>query len=295
VTDSILTRSIAAHVVPKLFYTNGSFEYWGRAAALIHTSLDGKKDVAPVSTTRIYYLAGTQHGANARPERTVTQNLPNPEDYRFIMRALLVAINNWITTGAEPPESQLPRIGKDNLVEVSALNFPKIPGIALPKEPTPVFRLNYGPDFRTKGIIAFEPPKIERRFRVLIPQVDKDGNETSGIRLPDQVTPLATYTGWNLRDPAIGAPDAMFDMVGSMIPFARTRAEREKSGDPRPSIEERYASRDEYLRKVEAAAQPLVRQGLMIQTDVAKFVERASARWDMLTGSGGTRMEIPSR
>jgi hypothetical protein len=119
--------------------------------------------------------------------------------------------------------------------------------------------------------------------------VDKDGNETSGIRLPDQVTPLATYTGWNLRDPTIGAPDAMFDMVGSMIPFARTRAEREKSGDPRPSIQERYASREEYLRKVEAAAQPLVRQGLMLQTDVAKFVEKASARWDMLTGSGGTR------
>src|SRR5215469_5357680 len=285
-TDSMLARATASHVVPKMFYTNGSFEYWGRAAALIHTSLDGQKDVAPVSTSRIYYLAGTQHGANAKPERTVTQNLPNPADYRFVMRALLVAMNNWITTGLEPPESQIPRVAKDNLVQVSALNFPKIPGIALPKEPTPVFRLNYGPDFRTKGIIAFEPPKIERRFRVMIPQVDKDGNETSGIRLPDQVTPLATYTGWNLRDPAIGAADAMFDMVGSMIPFARTRAEREKSGDPRPSIEERYASREEYLRKVEAAAQPLVKQGLMLQSDLAKYIEKAGARWDLLAGNG---------
>jgi hypothetical protein len=283
VTDSMLARASAAHVVPKMFYTNGSFEYWGRAAALIHTSLDGKKDVAPVATSRVYYLAGTQHGANARPEKTVTQNVPNPADYRFVMRALLVAMNNWITTGVEPPESQIPRVGKDNLVEVSALNFPKIPGVALPKEPTPVFRLNYGPDFRAKGIIALEPPKIEGRFTVLIPQVDRDGNETSGIRLPDQVTPLATYTGWNLRDPKTGAPDAMLDMVGSMIPFARTRAEREKSGDPRPSIEERYASREEYLRKVEAAAQPLVQQGLMLQRDVSTYLEKASARWDMLT------------
>ena len=289
VTDSMLARAAAQHVVPKMFYTNGSFEYWGRAAALIHTTMDGKKDVAPVSTTRIYYLAGTQHGANARPVRTVTQNLPNPEDYRFAMRALLVAMNNWITTGAEPPDSQIPRIGKDNLVQVSALNFPKIPGIALPKEPTPVFRLDYGPDFRTKGIDSIEPPKIEGRYTVLIPQVDKDGNETSGIRLPDQVVPLATYTGWDLRDPAIGAPDAMFDMVGSMIPFARTRAEREKSGDPRPSIQERYSSREEYLKKVEAAAQPLVRQHLMLESDVPKFLEKASARWDMLTGSSGTK------
>jgi hypothetical protein len=288
VTDSMLARAASARVVPKMFYTNGSFEYWGRAAALIHTSLDGKKDVAPVSTSRIYYLAGTQHGANARPERTVTQNRPNPADYRYVMRALLVAMNNWITSGAEPPESQIPRIGKDNLVEARALNFPKIPGIALPKEPTPVFHLDYGPDFRTKGIIAFEPPKIGSRFTVLIPQVDADGNETSGVRLPDQSVPLATYTGWNLRDPKVGAPDAMFDMVGSMIPFARTRAERAKSGDPRPSIEERYATREEYLRKVEAAAQPLVRQGLLLQRDIPKFLEKASARWDLLANSAGT-------
>src|SRR5277367_1051464 len=93
ITDSMLARAAAAHVVPKMVYNNGSFEYWGRAAALIHTSLDGQKDVAPVSTSRVYYLAGTQHGANAKPERTVTQNLPNPADYRFVMRALLMAMN----------------------------------------------------------------------------------------------------------------------------------------------------------------------------------------------------------
>jgi hypothetical protein len=289
VTDSMLAHSSSEGVVPKIFYTNGSFEYWGRAAALIHTSLDGKSDVAQAPNTRIYYLAGTQHGANARPERTVTQNRPNPTDYRFVMRALLVAMNNWISTGAAPPEPQIPRVAKDNLVDISALSFPKIPGVALPKEPTPVFRLDWGPDFRAKGIIAFEPPKVGRRFTVLIPQVNTDGNETSGIRLPDQVVPLATYTGWNLRDPATGAPDAMYDMVGSMIPFARTRAEREKSGDPRESIAERYPSREEYLRKVKAAAQPLVNEGLLLERDVPKYIEKASARWDLLTGSSGTK------
>jgi len=289
VTDSILARSAKAGAIPKIFYTNGSFEYWGRAAALIHTSPDGKSDAAQAANTRIYYLAGTQHGANARPERTVTQNRPNPTDYRFVMRALLVAMNNWISTGAAPPGSQIPRVAKDNLVEISALSFPKIPGVALPKEPTPVYRLDWGLDFRAKGIIAFEPPKIGKRFTVLIPQVNPDGNETSGIRLPDQLVPLATYTGWNLRDPGIGAPDAMFDMVGSMIPFARTREEREKSGDPRPSIPERYASREEYLRQVEAAAQPLVHEGLLLERDVPKYIEKASARWDLLTSASGTK------
>ncbi len=282
ITDSILARATKAGVVPKIFYTNGGFEYWGREASLIHMSLDGKKDVAPAPTTRIYFLAGTQHGANARPVRTVTQNTPNPTDYRFAMRALLVAMNAWITDGTMPPDSQIPRIGKDNLVESRALAFPKIPGIALPPHPTFAWHLDFGPDFRTKGIVAFEPPKVGKPYPVLVPQVDTDGNETSGIRQPLQMVPLATYTGWNLRDPKAGSPDVIYDMVGSMIPFPRTRAEREKSGDPRPSIEERYKNRDEYVQKVEQAAQPLVHDRLLLERDVPRIATKAAERWDLV-------------
>ena len=83
---------------------------------------------------------------------------------------------------------------------------------------------------------------------MLVPQVDADGNERDGVRLPQIIVPLATYLGWNLRDPKIGAPEVIYNMVGSFIPFARTKAEREASSDPRLSIEERYKDKEEYCR-----------------------------------------------
>lgn len=286
-TDSILARAAKSGVVPKIFYTNGSYEYWGRAASLIHISLDGKRDFGPGPDTRIYYLAGTQHGPNVSPERRNTENRANPQDYRYPMRALLVAMNQWIAQGTPPPDSRIPLIGKDELVTPKALAFPKIPGVHRPKEPYTAYRLDFGPEFRTKGIVAFEPPKVGKPFPILVPQVDQDGNEISGIRVPELAAPLATYTGWNLRDAQIGAPDVGMDMVGSFLPFARTRAEREKTGDPRQSIEERYASRDEYLRKVAAAAEPLVRQRLLLERDVKPIAGRAGARWDTLMNPAG--------
>src|SRR6185369_16207338 len=251
-TDAVLARAAKSNTVPKIFYTNGSYEYWGRAASLIHISPDGKRDFGPGTDTRIYYLAGTQHGANANPVVRNTENRANPQDYRYPMRALLLAMNAWITQGTAPPESRIPRIAKDELVMSGALAFPKLPGVHVPKEPYSAYRLDFGPEFRTKGIVAFEPPKVGKPFPILVPQVDADGNEVSGIRVPELAVPLATYTGWNLRDTQIGAADVAMDMIGSFLPFARTKAEREKAGDPRKSIAERYASRESYVGKVAA-------------------------------------------
>ncbi len=281
-TDSLLARAKKDGVVPKIFYTNGSYEYWGRNAALIHISPDGKKDVAPAPESRIYYLAGTQHGPNAAPTQNNTENRANPTDYRFAMRALLVDMNAWITNGTAPPESQFPRINKDQLVTVGALAFPKIPGVDVPKFTNYSWRLDFGPEFASKGIEKYEPPKVGASFPVMIPQVDRDGNETAGVRLPELVVPLATYTGWNLRDQKIGAADEIQSMVGSFIPFAKTKAEREKTGDPRLSIEERYSNRDEYLKKIEAAAKPLVSQRLLLDRDVEKVKEKAGSHWDLV-------------
>ncbi len=282
ITDSILARARKDGVVPKIFYSNGAYEYWGRAASLITTSIDGKKDVAPAPETRVYFIAGAQHGANAQPTKTVTQNRANPTDYRFAMRALLIDMNSWVTNGTAPPDSKIPRVGKDELVAVGALNFPKVPGIALPKEPYFAWHLDFGPDFRSKGIVANDPPKVGTPFPVLVPQVNSDGNDTAGIRLPEQLVPLATYTGWNLRDPKVGAPDVIYNMVGSFIPFARTKAEREASGDPRLSIEERYKDKDEYLRKVKDAADVLTGAGFLLKEDVDKVGAKAGARWDSI-------------
>ena len=286
VTDSLLARATAEHVVPKIFYTNGSYEYWGRGASLIHITVDGRRDFAPGPDSRIYYIAGTQHGPNASPVRHDTENMANPQDYRFAMRALLLAMNAWISSGTAPPDSLLPLIAARQLVAPAALAFPKIPGVHLPKEPYTVYRLDFGPDYRTKGIVEFEPPKLGPPFPMLGPQVDADGNEISGIRLPEQIVPLATYTGWNLRDARIGAPDVVFDMVGSFLPFPRTRADREKVGDPRLSIEERYKSRLDYVQKVTAAAESLVRARLLTAADVTKITDRAAARWDSVMNAG---------
>ncbi len=279
--ESGVTRGLLDRLDPKLrpriFYTNGSYEYWGRAASLIHTTADGMKDAPLAEDTRVYYLAGTQHGAGARPVRNNTQNLANPNDYRWALRALFVAMENWIKDGVEPPASQYPKIGKDQLVANGAVQFPKIPGVAFATTKLHANRLDF----------ATEPPRLGKEFPTLVPQVDRDGNETTGIRLPEISVPLGTYTGWNLRDPEIGAPEMIANMIGSFIPFPRTIAEREKKHDPRPSIEERYKDKDDYLERIGAAARTLAAQHYLIDADIPKIREQASTRWDFVMNGAG--------
>lgn len=280
ITDSILAKAKQDHVVPKIFYTNGSYEYWGRNASLIHTTPDGKKDVPPSPNTRIYYNTGANHGANAEPIYRNTQDILNPLDYRYAMRALLLDMNAWITNGTAPPDSMIPQVGKDNLVKREALNFPKLPNIKVPNTPFLAYREDFGPDFK-KGIVTNEPPKISGEpFATLVPQVDADGNETVGLRLPEQSVPLGTYTGWNLRSPDIGGSDIMYTQVGTFVPFAKTKADREKAGDPRLSLEERYGTKDVFLAKVEAAAKALVPGRVLLDRDVQRVKDRASSQWD---------------
>ena len=282
--QGLLDRAVADQVVPKIFYTNGSYEYWGRAASLIHSTIDSKRDMDLPPTTRIYLFAGTQHGPGSFPPRQEdTQNLSNPNDYRYLMRALLVDLNDWVTSGKEPPASAYPRIAGGQLVPPSALRFPKIPGVAVPTLWHRAWRADYGPEFLSKGIVTMDPPKLGSPFPSLVPQVDSDGNETAGLRLPEVQVPLGTYAGWNLRDPRIGAPDSLYDMVGSFIPLPRTKAERESRHDPRPSIEERYKSRLDYLAKIQAAAQDLARSRYLLESDIPKLVQRATEQWQYLT------------
>jgi hypothetical protein len=198
------------------------------------------------------------------------------------MRALLDAMDRWVTKGVEPPASQYPKIVEGKLVPLSGLDFPTIPGQSLPTRPQRAYRVDYGPEFRTLGIITIEPPKIGRAFPTLVPQVNADGNETSGVRMPDIQQPLGTFTGWNMRSAEIGAPDEMFSMVGSYIPFARTKAEREARHDPRLSIAERYHGREDYLKQIESAARNLVAGGYLLEQDVPKLVERGGAEWDRI-------------
>jgi len=284
ITDGLLAHATPPEVTPKIFYTNTSYEYYGRSASLIHTAVDGAADADLPPTTRIYFLAGCQHGpAPFPPERGEAQNLANPNNYRWTLRALLAAMDAWVRDGKEPPPSRYPRIADRNLVPLGAVEFPKIAGVPFPTRIQQAWRVDYGEEFRSAGIVTIEPPKVGRAFPVRLPQVDADGNETAGIRMPATLVPLATYTGWNLRAPSIGAPDELYSMAGSFIPFARTKAGRAQTGDPRLSIEERYAGKPEYLDKVESAAHGLVKDGYLLDRDLPRVIERASAEWDFVT------------
>jgi hypothetical protein len=118
---------------------------------------------------------------------------------------------------------------------------------------------------------------------VLVPQVDSDGNERDGVRLPELTVPLATYTSWNLRDPTIGAPNQRVSFEASYLPFPKTVAERHKTGDPRTSIAERYSDRNDYIRKYTSAVDELIKERWILQEDRSAFLQRAEQEWQEAT------------
>jgi hypothetical protein len=283
-TDGLLTLTATQKVLPKIFYTNSSYEYWGRAASLIHINIDGKTDAHILDNVRIYYFPGGQHGLGQFPPvRNQSRNLVTPVDYVWAMRALLLRLNAWVKEGTAPPESRYPRIADGTLTPLSSLKFPKIPGVIPPASLHEAWRVDYGGDFKSKGLIAYEPPRIGKPFPVMVPQVDGDGIDLGGVRMPEVAVPLATFTGWNQRDPKNGAPDQLADFTGSYLPFAKAKSDRDRLNDPRPSIEERYTSREQYLGKITEAALKLVKGGYLLADDLPRIIERAEQHWEYAT------------
>jgi hypothetical protein len=281
--DGMLTHRMKEQFRPKIMYTNSSYEYWGRVASLFHTTVDGKEDVSMLTNVRAYLFAGAQHGPAAfPPPRTIGQQLNNPLEYRWSMRKLLLSMNRWIADGTEPPPSALPRISDGTLIIRDKLKFPSIPNIGVPAAPQTARRADYGPDFVKKNVVSYEPPKLGSTFPALIPQTDSDGNDMPGIRMPELLVPLATYTGWNLFNDRSGPTNVMSTTTGSFIPFARTRADRERNSDPRPSVEERYRSKEDYLERITKSANDLAARGYLIKEDVPRIVQQAGSRWDWI-------------
>jgi len=268
---------------PKVFYTNTPVEYWGtgRVAALIHTTPDGSADVTPPDNVRVYFLAGTQHSPGRFPPTTANgQQADNPIEYAWPMRALLLAMHRWVSAGTPPPASAFPKLSDGTLVRAGAIGFPAIPGVASPRA------LTAGPRVENpfiKGGAGANAP-----LPLLVPAVDEDGNERAGIRMPDISVPLGTYTGWNFRNPSTGSPTELVSLLGASSYFPATRAAREAAKDPRRSVEERYASRDQYLAQVEKAADALVARGYLLIDDVPRIVQRASDTWDLVTTKTST-------
>jgi hypothetical protein len=283
-TDGLLTHATKPAHQPNIFYTNSSYEYWGRSASLFHTTVDGTKDARLPANVRGYLLTAGQHGVAAfPPARSIGQQMNNPLDYRWVMRSLLVQMNRWVTDGTAPPATALPRVDNGTLVPLEKLRFPKVPTVNLPVVPLKAYRADYGPDFITKGIVTQEPPVIKSAFAMLVPQVDADGNELAGIRVPELAVPVATYTGWNMFNDKSGPTSVLASMQGSFIPLARSKADRDANGDPRRSIEERYRGRDQYLAEITKAANDLVTKGYLLKNDVPRIVAQAGTRWDFAT------------
>jgi hypothetical protein len=151
------------------------------------------------------------------------------------------------------------------------------------------YRADYGPDFNTKGIVSKEPPAIGSAFPVLVPQVDADGNELAGVRVPELAVPVATYTGWNLFNERSGPTDVVSSMQGSFIPLAATKADRERTGDPRKAVEERYEGRGQFLARITKAATDLADQRYLLPADVSRIVDQAGTRWDLVAARSSSR------
>ncbi len=258
---------------PLLIETNTSTEYWQKGASLLHIDPTGARDLALPANARAYLIAGTQHGGRAASDTSFgpCANPRNPHNAAPALRALIVALEEWVTKGIAPPASRMPSIGQETAVAASAVKMPAVKNFAVTPGDNPI-----GPP-----VDWIDPPGNEKTFATAgadktygtrVAAVDADGNEVAGIRLPPIAVPLATYTGWNVYK---AAPRELCDRDGSYIPFARTKAEREASGDPRPSLAERYGSREVFVARVKAAADALVADRLLLPADAAAYVKAA--------------------
>jgi hypothetical protein len=271
---------------PKIFYVDGGYEYWGRAASLAHTTPDGTRDVSFLSFERRYVVNSAQHSSpGAFPPVQRIDSGPawrgSPLDQRLALRALLIALVDWVKDDRTPPPSTHPTLAAAILVRPSMLRRPAIPGVALVAAPYTPRRLDFGPRWN-EGIVDREPPGVGGPFTVLVPRVDSLGNDLGGIRSVELRVPLATYFPWQLRTGMPASTDQLVSFAGTFVPLPRTAAERAQRHDPRPSIEQLYGTREAFLTRVAAATHDLVSARFMLPEDTTAAHTRMSATWDWI-------------
>jgi len=276
--DAILKRP---ETDPLVIHTQTSTEYWQRRGSLVHTDTRGN-DWPQQPGVRVYLWASSQHFADPIPpplERGLRQNYLNTVATSMLFRAMIEAMDRWATHGIAPPDSRVPRRSDGTLVTFEEWRgqFPAIPGVAIPYEPNSLPLLDFGPAAE-RGILK-EPPEVisGKDYAVLVPAVDDDGNDIAGVRAPMVGAALGTYCGWNLRARDFGH-GAMHEFSGSYIPLPESPQERRMTGDPRPSILERYPDAAAYVAAIRSAALKLVEAGLMLEEDVDRAVA-AAANW----------------
>jgi hypothetical protein len=277
--DGVLRRCEASQTCPRIFEVNSANEYWAKTGSLLHTDPLGTVDLPPHPAVRMYFLSGLPHNAGVPSPTTpgVCAQPRNPLVANRSLRALLVQLDGWVSGGVEPPPSLIPRKDQGTLVPAlpqSGMGFPNIPGVTYTGLTHTGDLLDFGPNFDTGGIWSLVPPILRGTpYAILVPKTDADGNDEAGLRMVEVAVPTATYTGWNTRaGPA--SPDGC-DASGTMISFARTRAERIAAGDPRLSIEERYPTHAQYVDAVQKASGSLRGRGFLLDEDVARYVAEA--------------------
>lgn len=290
--DGLLASARSAGVVPKIFYTFTSTEYWARAGSLTHTSDEGTEDVPLAPTSRLYFVAGTPHSGGPLPLTRANGQFRQYMNFalqRWAARALLLDLDGWVREQREPPPSTYPSIARGELVARADVRFPDVPSFPFAPYMPQVWRMGYGPRFNLDKVVTREPPSLGSPYRILVPQVDRDGNELSGIRIPEVAVPLGTHTGWNIALPQIGDLDYLGGLVGGFEPFALTKEEREERRDPRLSIAERYQGREDYVNQVRRASENLVGQRFMLAADVPAVLQRATFMWDLIVARSQIR------
>lgn len=295
----LLDRCAATGTCPRIVHAAASLELWEARQSLGLTDPLGLSDAPEPPEVRTFVMASTQHGpaalplpppAGAAPEGgNACVQQPNPNPQIWTMRALLDGLTDWVRDNREPPASAVPRVADGTLVAPDAVRFPAIPanaygGVERPDLPyagavNPLRVLDHGPGYRagdTGGVISVEPPRRvgAAGYGTLVPQVDADGNDLGGASSLHLLVPVGTYTGWNrFRPDWFGG--GFCHQAGSFVPFARTRAERAATGDPRPSLEERYPDERAYVAAVGRAAAELVGRRLLLREDADRLVAEA--------------------
>jgi Alpha/beta hydrolase domain len=270
-SGGILQRARAAGVCPKVLHLDTESDFWQARSSLIGTDPSGA-DIAMPEEARIYAVTGVPH-APYRPLAKPVMQLPgNRLGYGAFMRALLVALFEWVEHGTAPPASRFPSRAALTLVPLAEARrtFPRLPEVNFP---------NVLNELRLRDH-SVEPPRESTAYPVFVPATDADGNAEGGIRHPLLDAPLATYVGWSLRASGYGEGE-LFTVQGSMIPFARTEAEREQADDPRPSLEARYASRDVWVARLAEAVDRLVAERLLLAEDGDRLRAAARQSWDV--------------
>jgi Alpha/beta hydrolase domain len=288
-TDSRLAKCEASHTCPRSMEIYSSNEYWVKAASLLHTTPDGKHDLDDSPFARDFLISSHQHGTGSATSKGACQQFQNPLNSAPVQRALWIALDEWVTEGKEPPHSRVPTFHDGTLVPVPAAlpngTYMNIPGTTYTGLKTTRYRFNWGPGFYDTGIATFNPPLVAPPMQdnprngpiypSFVPKVNSDGNDIPGVYLADVTVPVATYTGWALRA-GQWANDGC-EGSGQYIPFAKTAADRLASGDPRPSVAERYDSLDDYTAKVAHALGKMIHQRLLLCEDYDAELNRLVA------------------